>query len=69
MRGQVEVKSAIDNKNWNNLNKSNGVLVSPKSGDKAVIQRMQTERRLLLSTIILLNSRLVMKRNRLVIIQ
>ncbi|KAH7565584.1 hypothetical protein JRO89_XS09G0230600 [Xanthoceras sorbifolium] len=43
VRGQVEVKSAVDGKNWKNLTNSNGVLVSPESGDKAVIiQRTQT---------------------------
>ncbi|KAL5755566.1 hypothetical protein ACOSQ2_020312 [Xanthoceras sorbifolium] len=43
VRGQVEAKSAVDGKNWKNLTNSNGVLVSPESGDKAVIiQRTQT---------------------------
>ncbi|KAH7565580.1 hypothetical protein JRO89_XS09G0230100 [Xanthoceras sorbifolium] len=37
VRGQVEAKSAVDGKNWKNLTNSNGVLVSPESGDKAVI--------------------------------
>ncbi|KAL5826824.1 hypothetical protein ACOSQ3_018663 [Xanthoceras sorbifolium] len=35
--GQVEVKSAVDGNNWNNLMNSNDVLVSLESGDKVVI--------------------------------
>lgn len=45
VRGNVEVKSALDGKNWKNFANSNGALVSQESGDKAVvIQRTQTVR-------------------------